>query len=62
MCEERESTYPVLSCDITNTTNRYVRHFKGLEIRLGLVIPDLDLTVTEIVSSLPFHREEGRTY
>jgi hypothetical protein len=51
------STYPVLSGDITNTSNRYIRNLKCLEIRLSLVVPNLDLSIT--ICQLPFFTSLG---
>jgi hypothetical protein len=44
--EMRGETYPVLPGDITDTSNRYVRNFKCLQVGLGLIVPDLDLSIT----------------
>ena len=39
-------THPVLPRDIPHTSHRYIRYFERLQIRLGLIVPYLDLTIT----------------
>lgn len=41
-------TYPVFPSDVAHTSDGYIRHLERLEIGLGFVVPDLDLTVAGV--------------
>ncbi len=41
--------HPILSCDVSHTSYRHIRHLKRLQVRLCLVVPDLDLSIAIVI-------------
>lgn len=53
-------TYPILARDVLDAPNRNVGDLEGLEVGLGLVVPDLDLTIAGRVSGASQRRCRAR--